>query len=312
LVTEIRAGQAPTPEEVAPKAAVFREEESRPLPVMARASKKEQEVGRVMAMQVIQDRLEVEAHQEEKTDPLTDHMVNLLKKEQDLFQNQIIQGNPIANQAQDLIVDAMKGLQVVHQIVPLAGRRDHQETDPIVDAMKDLHRNQEIVHTKELKEVQAIQQKDPIVVVQKDLLQNQEIVHTKEPKEVQAIQQKDPFVVVQRDLLQNQEIVHTKKQKDPIVVTQRDHLQNQVIVLSEEQRGHHLMPTKAKYAVRMTDLKGIHRNVHLAELKSPLESQMKDQPAVGQKDHHQNRVIVHTKDRKHHFVTRITNLVAAG
>jgi hypothetical protein len=186
--------------------------------------------------------------------------------------------------------------------------------------MKDLHQNQEIVLTKEPKEVQAIQQKDLIVVVQRDHHQNQEIVHIKEPKEVQAIQQKDLIVVVQRDHHQNQEIVHTKEpkevqailQKDPIVVAQRDHLQNQEIVLSEEQRDHHLMHTKAKYAVRMTDLKGIHKNAHLAELKSPLESQMKDQPAVGQKDHHQNRVIVHTKDRKHHFVTRITNLVAAG
>jgi len=274
----------------------------------------------VMAMQVIQDRLEVEAHQEEKTDPLTDHTTNHLKKEQDLFQNQIIQGTLTANQAQDLIADVMNDLQVVHQIVPLAGRRDHQGTDLIVDVMKDLHQNQEIVHTKEPKEVQAILPKDPIVVVQRDRHQNQEIVHTKEPKEVQAILQKDHIVVIQRDHHQNQEIVHTKKpkevqailQKDPIVVAQRDRLQNQEIVLSEEQRDHHLMLTKAKYAVRMTDLKGIHRNAHLAELKSPSKSQTKNPIVVILRDHHQNQVIVHIKDRKHHFVTRITNLVAAG
>jgi hypothetical protein len=289
LVTEIRAGQAPTPEEVALRAAVFREEESRPLPVMARASEREQKVGKVMAIQVIQDRLEEEAHQEEKTDLLTDHMGSHMIKMQDLILNLIIPENPIAVQETDLIADVMKDHQVVHQIVPLAGRRDHQETDPIVDVMKDLHQNQEIVLTKEQNVVQEIQPKDHIVVVQRDLHQNQEIVHTKEQNVVQEIQPKDHIMVVQRD-----------------------HHQNQVIVLSEELRDHHRRLTKAKSAVRMTDLKTIHRNVLLAELKSPLESQTKDQPVVGQKDHHQNQVIVLSKDQINHFVTRITSLVAVG
>jgi len=348
LVTEIRAGQAPTPEEAAPRAAVFREEESRPLPVMARASEREQKVGKVMAIQVIQDRLEGEAHQEEKTDLLTDHMGSHMIKMQDLILNLIIPENLIAVQQTDLIADVMKDLPVVHQIVLLVGRRDHQETDPIVDVMKDLHQNQVIVLTKEQKEVQEIQLKDHIVVVQRDhhqnqvivltkeqnvvqeiqpkdhiaviqrdLLQNQEIVHTKEQKEVLETQPKDHIVAVQRDHLQNQEIVHTKEQnavqeiqpKDHIAAVQKDH-QNQVIVHSEEPRDHHLMLTKAKSAVRTTDLKTIHRNVLLAELKSPLESQMIDQPVVVQKDHLQNQVIVHTKDQKNHFVTRITNRVA--
>jgi hypothetical protein len=217
LVTEIRAGQAPTPEEVAPRATVFREEESRPLPVMARASEREQKVGKVMAMPAIQDRLEGEAHQKEKTDRITDHMVSHTKKMQ-----------------------------------------DHQETDPIGDVMKDHHQNQAIVHTKEQKEVQETQPKDHIVVVQRDHHQDQEIVHSEEPKD------------------------------------------------------HHRILTKVKYAVRMTDLKGIHKNVLLAELKSPLESQTKDHQGVGQKDHHQNQVIVPSKDQKNHFVTRTINLVAAG
>ena len=258
MVTEIRAGQAPTPEEVALRAAVFREEESRPLPVMARASEREQKVGKVMAIQVIQDRLEGEAHQEEKTDLLTDHMASHMIKMQDLILNLIIPENLIAVQETGLIADVMKDHQVVHQIVHLAGRRDHQETDPIVDVMKDLHQNQEIVHTKEQNVVQEILQKDHIVVVQ------------------------------------------------------RDHHQNQVIVLSEEPRDHHRTLTKAKSAVRMTDLKTIHKNVLLAELKSPLESQMIDQPVVVQKDHHQNQVIVLSRDQINHFVTRTTNRVVAG
>ena len=320
MVTEIRAGQAPTPEEVALRAAVFREEESRPLPVMARASEREQKVGKVMAIQVIQDRLEGEAHQEEKTDLLTDHMASHMIKMQDLILNLIIPENLIAVQETGLIADVMKDHQVVHQIVHLAGRRDHQETDPIVDVMKDLHQNQEIVHTKEQNVVREILQKDHIVVVQKDHHQNQEIVHTKEQNVVREILQKDHIVVVQRDHHQNQEIVHTKEQnvvqeilqKDHIVVVQRDHHQNQVIVLSEEPRDHHRTLTKAKSAVRMTDLKTIHKNVLLAELKSPLESQMIDQPVVVQKDHHQNQVIVLSRDQINHFVTRTTNRVVAG
>ena len=122
MVAEIRAGQAPTPEKVALRVTVFREEESRPLPVMARASEREQEVGGVMAMQVIQDRLEGEAQEEERTDLLTDHTANHMKKIQNLFQNPIIQVNLIAVQGTSLIAEEMKDLQEVHQIALLAGQ----------------------------------------------------------------------------------------------------------------------------------------------------------------------------------------------
>ena len=136
---------------------------------------------------------------------------------------------------------------------------------------------------------------------------------------IQKTQPKDHTVAVQRDHHQNQEIVHTKEQnvvqvtqpKDHIVAVQRDHHQNQEIALSEEPRDHHRILTKAKSVVRMTDLKTIHRNAHLAEPKSLLESLMTDQHVVGQRDHHQNQVIVLSKDQRNHFATRITNRVAA-
>jgi hypothetical protein len=311
------------PEKVALRAIVFREEESRPLPVMARASKREQEVEEVRVMQVTQGRLEVQAPEEEKTVPTTDHTANPLKKGHAPLLNQIILVKQTVNQETDHIVDEMKDHQVVHQIVRLADQKEVQEIpmkDPIAVVQRDPHQNQEIVHSGDQRDLQEIQTKDLIAVVQRDHHQNQEIAHSGDQRDLQEIQTKDHIVVDQKDPHPNLEIVLSEDQKDlqeipmkdPIAVVPKDPRQNQEIVHSEEQSDLHQTHTKAQFAVGMTGLKGIHKNALLAELKNPLENRMKDHLVGGQKDQQQNQAIVLSKDQKNHFAIRIINHAGTG
>lgn len=99
-------------EEVARKITVFQEEENRPLPVMARASKREMRGEEVMVMQVIPDRLEEETLEEEKIVHLTDHIANPMIVVHGLFRKQITLENLNQIQEKDHFMDELKDPQV--------------------------------------------------------------------------------------------------------------------------------------------------------------------------------------------------------
>ena len=154
---------------------------------MARALEREQEVGKVRVTQVIQDRLEGEAQQEEKTDHLTDHTANPSIKIHALLQNQIIKVNHAGNQQTGPIVDVMKDPLVGHQIVPLADQKEarvaHMKAGHFVIVRRDHQKDPETVQSGDQKNHPENPTKGPIVVVQKDHPKVQEIVHSRDQKE---------------------------------------------------------------------------------------------------------------------------------
>ena len=222
---------------------------------MARASEREQEVEKVRVTQVIQVRLEEEAHQEEKTVHITDHTANPSIKILALIQNQITRVNPAGNLQTDPIVDVMTEPQVVHQIVRLADRKEvlvaRVTADHFVNVRRDLQKDQGTVHSGDQKDHQENPVTDLIAVIQKDHQKVLVTVLSEDQKDHQETLMRGHIVVVQRDQLKDQVIVHTERQKDHqethvtadhFVSVPKEQLKDQETVHTERQKDQQKVP----------------------------------------------------------------------
>ena len=327
------------PEKVALVATIFREIESRPLPVMARVIEREQIVGKAMGVQVIPDRMAEETPEEVKTVHLTDPTVSLTIEVQDLHPEQTIQVNRMEIQGKELIVDKMKGLPVVHQTAHLADRKDLPEIpmkDPSVVVLNGQAADHQIAPLEDQKDLREIPMKDPIAVVLNGQAAAHQIARSADQKDHQVIQVTD-LIAVRRNVLPVMQMIAPST--DPIAnlmikihgrhlnqITQVNPMVNPdltVNILNVQAVDHQI--------VRSTDLQGLQeslmrclstvsqikqrvnrQNVLLADQKNPPGKRTKSHFAVNPEEQLEMLVTNPSKDQKDHFAIRKINHVATG